>query len=203
MNQATFAIRKNLKNQPLKKKLPLLLCVFMLALQSQAQISVAKLLGENSSEYGPGYGVFAYLDIPLASENRSIRVEFRDLAFFAKKGENIFNTKDDMRTYLSSKLGYKYVFSETQQGFYVLPAVGYCQIVDAVDTDGEPDKTIKSGGLASAMEVGYTLEVGQRSNTLNFGLKYEYDLGKAGQKLQSLGFRFSYGFGMFRRKDDY
>ena len=108
-----------------------------------------------------------------------------------------------MRTYLSSKLGYKYVFSETQQGFYVLPAVGYCQIVDVLDTYGEPDKTIKSGGLASAMEVGYTLEVGQRSNTLNFGVKYEYDLGKAGQSLQSLGFRFSYGFGMFRRKDDY
>lgn len=34
-----------------------------------------------------------------------------------------------MKGYISVKLGYKYVFSETQAGFYLLPSAGHCRAV--------------------------------------------------------------------------
>ena len=42
---------------------------------------VAKLVGKEASKYGLGYGLFTYLDFPLANENQSFRIELMDLAF--------------------------------------------------------------------------------------------------------------------------
>ena len=55
-------------------------------------------------------------------------------------------------------------------------------------------------GIAAAMETGYSLEVGQRSNTLVFGLKYERDMAGANFTVSSLAFRFSYSFHLFRKR---
>jgi hypothetical protein len=142
--------------------------------------------------------LFSYLDFPLANENQSFRIELMDLALFPTKGENFFTSTADMKGYLSIKLGYKYVFSETQQGFYLLPSAGYCRVV--LSKQGEGDATY-GDGIAGALEGGYTLEVGQNGHTLNFGLKYEYDRGNATHIIQSVGFRVSYGFGLFRKKE--
>jgi hypothetical protein len=158
---------------------------------------VAKLVGKDAAKYGLGYGLFSYLDIPLANENQSFRIELMDLAFFPTKGENLFTTTADFKGYISIKLGYKYVFSETQAGFYLLPSVGYCRAV--LIKEGE-DAT-HGDGIAGALEGGYTLEVGQNGNTLNFGVKYEYDRGNATHIIQSVGLRVSYGFGLFRKKE--
>ncbi len=180
------------------KKNAIFICFFcMLSFASHSQLMVSKLIGKDAAKFGPGYGLFTYLDFPLASENQSFRVELMDLAFFPTKGENLFTSTADARGYISIKLGYKYVFSETQAGFYVIPSAGYCRTVFA----REAEDATYGDGIAGALEGGYSLEVGQKGHTLNFGLKYEYDRGNATHTLQSIGFRFSYAFGLFRRKE--
>ena len=155
---------------------------------------VAKIVGKNADQFGMGYGLFTYLDFPLASGNQSVRLELMDFAIFPAKGQNFFTSTGDGRGYVSIKLGYKYVFSETQAGFYLLPSAGYCR---AVYTHEGKEATY-GDGIAVALESGYTIAVGQRSNTINFGLKYEYDRGAAAHIIQSVGLRVSYGFGMFQ-----
>lgn len=180
------------------KKLSFSVCfIFLLALNAPAQLMVAKLVGKDSDKFGLGYGLFTYLDFPLANENQSFRVELADLAMFPTKGENFFTTTADFKGYLSIKLGYKYVFSETQYGFYLLPSAGYCRVVDI--KEGEDATT--GDGIAGALEGGYALGVGENGKSLNFALKYEYDHGNATHILQSVGFRVSYAFGLFRKKE--
>ncbi len=159
---------------------------------------VAKLVGKGDTKYGLGYGLFSFFDFPLANENQSIRLELIDLAAFPTKGENFFTSTADMKGYISIKLGYKYVFSETQAGFYLIPSVGYCRV--AFSKQGDGDATY-GDGIAGALEGGYTVEVGQKGHTLNFGLKYEYDHGNSTHIIQSIGLRASYGFGIFRKKE--
>jgi len=171
------------------------LCLFSFA--SQSQLMVSKMVGKDASKYGLGYGLFTYLDFPLASANQSFRIELMDLAFFPSKGEDFFTSTAGAKGYISIKLGYKYVFSETQAGFYLIPSAGYCR---AVSTK-EGEEATYGDGYAAALEGGYALEVGQKGHTLNFGLKYEYDHGNAEHIIQSVGFRFSYAFGMFRKKE--
>ncbi len=168
----------------------------LLSFASHSQIMVSKLIGKEAAKFGLGYGLFTYLDFPLASENQSFRIELMSLAFFTTKGENFFTSMADSKAYISAKLGYKYVFSETQAGFYLIPSAGFCRAISI--KEGE-DATY-GDGIAAALEGGYSLAVGQKGHTLNFGLKYEYDRGNAAHTIQSLGFRFSYAFGMFRRK---
>jgi hypothetical protein len=79
-----------------------------------SQLMVAKMVGKDASRYGLGYGLFTYLDFPLANANQSFRIELMDLAFFPSKGENFFTSTAGSKGYISIKLGYKYVFSETQ-----------------------------------------------------------------------------------------
>lgn len=172
-----------------------LACLFSFV--SRAQLMVSKLVGKDAARYGLGYGVFTYLDFPLANENQSFRIELMDFAFFPSKGENFFTSTADAKGYLSVKLGYKYVFSETQAGFYLLPSAGYCRAIII----NEAEDLTHGDGIAAALEGGYTLEVGQNGNTVNFGLKYEYDRGNATHIIQSVGFRVSYAFGLFRKKD--
>ena len=172
-----------------------LLCLFSYA--SHAQLMIAKMVGKDASKFGLGYGLFTFLDFPLANENQSLRIELLDLAFFPSKGENALTSTADAKGYVSIKLGYKYVFSETQAGFYLLPSAGYCRTVNII----EGQDATHGDGIAGALEGGYTLEVGQNSNSLNFGVKYEYDRGNATHTIQSIGFRVSYGFGLFRKRE--
>lgn len=181
----------------LKKIFLSLFIIFLFTASSQAQLMVAKMVGKDSKRYGLGYGLFTYFDIPLSSENQSFRIELIDFAFFPTKGEKFFTSTADARGYLSIKLGYKYVFSETQAGFYLIPSAGYCRVVDAKE-----DQDVTHGdGVAAAMEGGYSLEVGQKGQAINVGIKYEYDRGNTEHTLQAIGLRLSYSFGMFRRKE--
>lgn len=179
------------------KKTAFLLCsICLFSLASHSQIMVAKMIGKDVSKYGLGYGLFTYLDIPLKNENQSFRVELIDIALFPTKGENLFTSTADMKGYISIKLGYKYVFSETQQGFYLLPSAGYCRVTYVP----EGEDATSADGWAGALEGGYTLEVGKNGHTLNLGLKYEYDHGNSTHIIQAIGLRFSYAFGLFRKK---
>jgi hypothetical protein len=171
--------------------------ICLLSFASHAQFMVSKMIGKDVSEYGLGYGVFTYFDFPLANENQSFRIELMDFAFFPKKGENVFTTTAGSKAYISAKLGYKYVFSETQTGFYIIPSAGYCRVV----TIEQGEDPTHGDGIAGALEGGYSLEVGQKGHAINLGLKYEYDRGGATHLIQSVGLRVSYSFGLFRRKD--
>jgi hypothetical protein len=196
---AIFGAVTNQKTLCVLKKISLSLffvCLFSFA--SRAQLMVAKLVGKDAAKYGLGYGLFAYLDFPLANENQSFRVELMDLALFPSKGENLFTSTADGKGYISIKVGYKYVFSETQAGFYLLPSAGYCRAI----TVKEGQDATYGDGIAGGLEGGYTLEVGQNGHTINFGLKYEYDHGNATHIIQSVGLRISYGFGLFRKKEN-
>jgi hypothetical protein len=173
-----------------------IVCLF--SVTSQAQLMVAKIIGKDASKYGLGYGLFTYFDIPVISENQSVRIEILDMAIFPTKGENLFTSKADMKGYVSIKAGYKYVFSETNAGFFLIPSAGYCRSIYA--KEGE-DKASYGDGYAAALEGGYALAVGQQSNTINFSLKYEYDHGNAATAVQSVGLRVSYSFGLFRRRN--
>jgi hypothetical protein len=173
-----------------------------------AQLSVTKLIGKNSDKSKLGYCIFAFYEFPLSqSQNKSIRLELMDLAFFPGKENNtVVNSPYGPAVttlswgYLSTKLGYKYIFSETKTGIYVEPSAGFVRVVEAGGSDEEKEY---GDGLALAFETGYSLEVGQRGHVLNFGLKYENDRGGPSHTISSVGFRFSYTFNMFRKKEDY
>lgn len=167
------------------------------SLASHAQVMVAKIVGKDASKYGLGYGLFSFIDIPLAAENQSFRIELMDLVLFPSKGEKFFTSTAPFKGYISIKLGYKYTFSETKTGFYLLPSAGYCRVAQTY----EVEETTTGDGIAGALEGGYTVEVGQNGHTLNFGLKYEYDRGNATHIIQSVGLRASYGFGLFKKKE--
>lgn len=163
-----------------------------------SQLMVTKMLGKNSSNSKMGYGTFLYFDIPFRNfENKSIRLELMDLAVYPRKDQYI----DCPIGYVSIKLGYKHVFSETKEGFYVEPQLGYCQTVVSATM---VDRSHYGDAIALALESGYSLEVGQRGNTINFGLKYESDIASSpAYSLSSLGFRISYSFHLFQRNDRY
>jgi hypothetical protein len=161
----------------------------------QAQLQMAKVVGKNADKYKLGYGAFAYYDFPLNEEgNQSARLELLDLAYFPAKDKDVDATK----AYVSIKLGYKHIFSETRTGFYLEPQAGYCRVVVI-----EPDAPEASygDGFAAALEGGYSLEVGQAGHLLNFGLKYETDRAGAAHTLSSVALRLSYSFNLFRRRE--
>ncbi len=158
---------------------------------------VSKLIGKDSENYGTGFGLFAFLDFPLASENQSIRVELLDYTYYPAKGQGFFSGTDG-RGYISAKLGYKYVFSETNSGFYLLPSAGWGAVV--LVTAGE-DKAKEYHGIAAAMEAGYSFGLGEGNHAINLGLKYDYGSGSKGISQQSVSLRLSYSFGFFGRRD--
>jgi hypothetical protein len=178
-----------------------LLFILFLGLISftQGQIMVTKLLGKNANQSNLGFGVFLFYDFPLSgSENQSLRIELLDFGYYSTKNDT---TAVDPIGYLSIKLGYKYVFSETKTGFYVEPQAGYCRVVSN-DPNNWQTGTSYGDGLALALEAGYSLEVGNRGHVINFGLKFERDIAGTPNTISSLGFRFSYQFNLFSRKDD-
>lgn len=187
---------KKIKSSNLKK-LTLSLCIICLfSVYSSAQLMVSKLVGKDSKDFGIGFGLFASLDIPLASGHESVRIELGEFAYYPTKGDGFF-TAAEGKGYVSVKVGFKYVFSETQAGFYLLPSLGYGAVIIA--KAGE-EKARQYHGVAGAMEGGYSIAVGENEQTINLGLKYEYDYGNKNNIMQSIGFRVSYSFGFFGRR---
>ena len=169
----------------------------LLSFASYSQLMVAKLIGKDTEKFGLGYGLFTYYDIPLSNENQSIRLELAEFSFFPLKGEKFFTSTADAKGYLSIKGGYKYVFSETATGFYIEPSVGYCRVVDI----REGQDATYGDGVAAAVEGGYSLAVGQNGHSINLGLKYETDRGGNGYNINTVGFRLSYAFNLFGKKE--
>jgi len=182
----------------LKKASLFILFVCLLTVSAKAQLMVSKMIGKDTDKYGLGYGLFTFLDYPVGGGNQSLRLELAEFVFYPTKGESFFTSTADAKGYLSIKLGYKYVFSETQNGFYLLPSAGYCRVVDV----REGMEATYGDGFAAAVEGGYSLGVGEKGHSINLGLKYEMDRGGKEYVLNSVGFRVSYAFNLFHPKDN-
>jgi hypothetical protein len=180
----------------MKKLLMLFSIAFLLTASAHSQVMVSKLFGKNSQYAQLGWGIFAYYDFPLSQPNESIRLELMDFAYYPTKN----NDSNGVIGYLSIKAGYKYVFSETNAGFYIEPQAGWCRVVNANNTQTLPRDY--GDGLALALEAGYSLGIGQRDNTVNFALKYESDLAGSAYTANSIGLRLSFTFHLFRRKEE-
>ena len=181
----------------MKKHLLSFLFAVILTSPLYAQLAGAKLIGKDASRSKLGFGVFAYYDIPLNEYgNRSLRLELLDFAYFPAKDPDL----DPTKAYVSIKAGYKYIFGEAKTGFYIEPQAGYCRVV-IVEADAA--EATHGDGIAGALEAGYSLEVGEGGNVLNFGLKYEYDRGNKLHTLSSISARFAFSFSLFKRKDNY
>ena len=141
-----------------------------------SQLAVFKMVGKNSKNSKLGFGTFVYWDFPVSqAQYNSVVIELMDFAFFPPKDDNIVSPIG----YLSTKVGFKHIFSEeSKTGFYVEPSAGYCRVV----TNDNINKSY-GDGFAIAGEAGYSLEVGQRSNTLVLGLKYESDMAGGSNKI--------------------
>jgi hypothetical protein len=181
----------------MKKYLLIFIISIGISSSAHSQLMVSKMLGKNADNSQLGYGLFTFLDFPLNNEHTSVRLELLDMAYYPTKNADIYSPIG----YLSIKLGYKYVFSEDQAGFYLEPSAGYCRVVNS----GAENFTNAdySDGIALAMEGGYSLAVGQKDNTVNFALKFENDNAGSGFVINSIGFRVGFSFHIFRRKDSY
>ena len=135
----------------MKKTIIILFLAGMYCGNVNGQAMVSKFLGPNGKYAQLGWGVFAYYEFPLRQENESIRLELMDFAFWPSKNSD----SNFVIGYLSIKAGYKYVFSETNAGFYVEPQAGWVRVVNSNNTN-----TLGSGygdGLALALEGGIAL----------------------------------------------
>ena len=117
-----------------------------------------------------------------------------DFAYFPRKDK----TADNVIGYINIKLGYRHVFSETMTGIYVEPQAGFGRVIGSNNASA-PGKHY-GDGVALAFETGYSQEIAQSGNTLNFGLKYEADMAGTDYSAYSLGFRVSYSFHLFQRR---
>lgn len=162
-----------------------------------AQLMISKVVGKNADKYKLGYGIFSFYDFPVGEVgNNSVRLELFDAAVFPSKSQGW----DSLTGYVSIKLGFKHIFSsETTTGFYVEPQIGYGRVVSG---ETGPNDANYGDGIAAALEAGYTVEVGQRGQHLNFGVKYETIKADKEHTISSVGLRFSYEFNMFRRKSE-
>lgn len=173
----------------------LILISIIFSVPALAQLSVAKIVGKNADKFNIGYGVFSYYDFPVGEfGNNSVRIELLDLVVFPSKNQGW----DSLSGYISIKAGFRHIFSnESKTGFYIEPQIGYCRVVSA---ETGPADAIYGDGIAIAAEVGYTIEMGQNGNGLNFGLKYETDRAGKDKTISSIGFRISYDYRLFRRR---
>ena len=182
------------------KRLILLFSFTILLSSLHAQLSVTKLFGKDADRYKLGFALFSFYDFPLNSGSyyKSIRLELMDFAYYPGKDGNFFSATYGTG-YLSIKLGYKLIFSETQTGFYVEPSAGYCSVTNA---ETNLENASKKSGYAAALEGGYSIAVGESGQALSLGLKFETDRAGADHTLNSLGFRVAYQFNLFRKKND-
>lgn len=182
----------------MKKIFALLLLSFLFS-SVHAQLMATKLIGKNSDRYKLGYGIFSFYDFPLKSEGyyKSVRLELFDFAYYPGKDGNFFNATYGTG-YLSIKVGYKVIFSETKTGFYIEPSAGYCSVTNVE----EDEDASKKSGYAAALEGGYSIEFGENGHALALGLKFESDRAGTLHTLNSLGFRVSYEFDLFRKRRD-
>lgn len=171
----------------MKKNFLYLFTILLFSTSSFGQLMTTKVIGKNAKEFKTGVGVFANLEMPLnQSFNRSVVLEICDCGIFSGK-----SNLDTSAAFVSVKIGYKKIFSNTQTGFYINPSVG---VGWAFMAKNVVDTLSKRFGPAMAIEAGYSLEVGKRGNAICLGLKCESDVPFSTYNLTTLQLRIAYSF---------
>lgn len=162
----------------------LLLNVFV-----SAQIEIAKLVGKNSADYKPGFGAFLKFAYPV-SEAADINLEAGALYFVEKQSSS------SGLAFVPVKLGYRYTFNGTGDGFYAQPQVGYNVYgIKSHDVNGYNVDT-KFNGIILSAGAGY-LFPSLGGIQFDIGLRYETIL-YSGNSLNFVGLRLSHNFGKKR-----
>jgi len=181
-----FFIRAVSFNKRDLKKILLFQSALFLFFFLSAQVSVMKIVGKNAEGYNPGTGIFYSFDLPVNPvENNSVTFELFDFGNFQVKN----NSGKEAEAYLSVKAGFRHIFSaEGKTGLFIEPQAGYCW------TTSDKSYSTIQGGLALAIVMGYSLDVGFSGNSLLFGFKYETDLPGSDKQINTIGFRFAFNY---------
>ena len=160
-----------------------------LIMRANAQISVVKLVGNNTKDYSIGFGAFIKSGFPV-SEAADVTLEL---------GANIFPMKGYGTEYgtimCPLKMGYRYTLNGTGQGFYVEPQVGFNLAgVTSLPDDYGNDINLKYHGVVLAAGAGYLFTIWRAPFDLN--LRYETVIAHGGSNnLISLGISRFFSFG--------
>ena len=164
------------------------LFVTFLIVQANAQIGIMKLVGNNTKDYGLGFGAFIKTGVPV-SDGSDITVEIGANIFFMKGSGTQYGT-----IMCPLKIGYRYTLNGTGQGFYVEPQAGF-NLVGVTSLPGENGNTInlKYHGVVLAAGTGYLFTEGRAVFDLN--LRYETVFAHGGSNnMVSLGISRFFSF---------
>jgi hypothetical protein len=140
--------------------------LFLLIMQANAQISVMKLVGNDTKDYSIGFGAFIKTGFPV-SEAADVTLELGADIFFMNGYGTEYGT-----IMCPLKAGYRYTLNGTGQGFYVEPQVGF-NLAGVTSLPDENDNTINLHyhGVVLAAGAGYLFTIGRAPFDLN--LRYE------------------------------
>jgi hypothetical protein len=161
--------------------------LFFFIIHSNAQLSVMKLVGNDTKNYQLGFGAFIKAGVP-DSDASDDTLEI---------GVNFFPSKDagEGTAMCPLKAGYRYTLNRTGEGFYVEPQVGYniYGVTSVLDDEGY-NVDLKYHGAIFAVGAGYLFSIG--NVPLDINLRYETVIAHGGSNnLVSLGITKSFSFG--------
>ena len=163
--------------------------MFLFVLQANAQLGVMKLVGNNTKDYGLGFGAFIKTGFPVS--------DAADVTF--ELGANFFPVKGSGASYgtvmCPLKAGYRYTLNGTGEGFYIEPQAGYnvYGISSLPDNNGE-GIDLKYHGVIFAAGAGYLFTIAGAPMDLN--LRYETVIAHGGSNnLIALGISRFISFG--------
>ena len=164
----------------------------LLVMQANAQISVVKLVGNNTKDYAIGFGAFIKGGVPI-SEAADVTLELGADIFFMKGSGGDYGT-----IMCPLKAGYRYTLNKTGQGLYVEPQVGF-NLVGVTSLPDENDNTLNLHyhGVVFAAGAGYLFTIGRAPFDLN--LRYETVIAHGGSN-NFVGLGIS-RFIFFRKRD--
>src|SRR3954451_18558335 len=131
----------------------LLIALLFIAIQSRAQLSVIKMVGNDTKDYKLGAGLYLKAGYPV-SEGDDVTLE---------AGCYLFSLYDYSLRYgtavIPAKVGYRYTINREGNGFYVEPQVGYnIYGVSTLNVDGYP-KDFKYHGIVLGAGAGYLFSI--------------------------------------------
>src|SRR4051812_16785137 len=150
----------------------LLIALFFIAIQSRAQLSVIKMVGNDTKDYKLGAGLYLKAGYPV-SEGDDITLE---------AGCYLFPLYDNSFTYgtivIPAKVGYRYTINRQGTGFYVEPQAGYnIYGLSTLNVNGYA-KDFRYHGIVLGAGAGYLFSIG--SAPLDLNLHYETIIDKGG-----------------------
>jgi hypothetical protein len=150
----------------------LLIALFFIAIQSRAQLSVIKMVGNDTKDYKLGAGLYLKAGYPV-SEGDDITIE---------AGGYLFRLYDNSFEYgtivVPAKVGYRYTLNREGNGFYVEPQVGYnIYGASTLNVNGYA-KDFKYHGIVLGAGTGYLFSIWSAPVDLN--LHYETIMDKGG-----------------------